>query len=94
MSQTTIATMNQFEAALRDSGLPRLRLDQIVTIYHKTFPAEAMRPDMRQCLRNQIVDMIDAGLVIVEGGEMGEDPLSLPQAIALPQVDERNFSEH
>lgn len=83
MPDTTVDTTRIFEAALRETGVARLRLDQVVTVYHKTFPAEAMRPDMRQRLRDQLLDMVEAGVLIPEGEGFTDGPLGLPQAVEL-----------
>lgn len=84
------ATSKIFELALRDLGLPRVRLDQFVTVYHKAFPTEAMHPDMRQHLHDAIIDLVQSGAVTVpQGGEprdeavLADDPLSLPQALEI-----------
>lgn len=74
-----------FEAALRGAGLQRMRLDQVVTAYHKAFPEHAMRPDMRQCLHDAIIELVQAGVVSVPEGDgvIGDDPLSLPHAVEM-----------
>ena len=74
-----------FEAALRDVGLARLRLDQVVEVYHKTFPTDALRADMRQRLHDAIVELMQDGAVSVpEGDELThEDRLSLPQVLEI-----------
>ena len=89
MSQTEIdqTAAVLFEAALRDLGLARVRLDQVVTTYHKTFPTEAMRPDMRQRLHDHLLVLVESGAVVFErkeeDGNFADDPDALPGAIKL-----------
>lgn len=77
-----------FETALRDVGLARLRLDQVVEVYHKTFPSDALRADMRHQLHDAIVELMQGGVVSVpEGDDLTyEDGLSLPQALEIAAV--------
>lgn len=74
-----------FEDALRDVGVPRLRLDQVVNTYHRTFPSAAMQPDMRERLHEALLLMIENGVITIstQDGGFGDDPLDLPRAIEL-----------
>ena len=76
-------TQQSFEEALRDLGVPRLRLDQVVNAYHRAFPANAMRPDMRERLHDALLQLINEGVITVstQDGAFGDDPLGLPRAI-------------
>ena len=76
-------TAQAFEAALRAASAPRLLLNQVVMIYQRTFPANAMRPDMRARLHDAILHLADLGIVnLIEQDDAVEgDPLSLPHAI-------------
>lgn len=78
-------TSEAFEAALREVGLQRLRLDQVVTAYQRTFPQDAMRADMRRRLHDAILDLVQIGAVSVPHGDglIDEDPMSLPQAVEM-----------
>lgn len=80
-------TAKTFEAVLRDAGVGRLRLDQVVKLYHRTFPADAMRADMRQRLHDVLMNMIDTGVVSVpeDGAALENDPLGLPQAVEIAE---------
>lgn len=74
-----------FEIALCNVGLKRLRLDQVVEVYHKTFPTRALRADMRQRLHDAIVELMQGDAVSVPEGDdlTHEDRLSLPQALEI-----------
>ncbi|MCR4377849.1 MAG: hypothetical protein NUV50_07120 [Rhodospirillales bacterium] len=74
-----------FETALRDLGLKRLRLDQVVEVYHKTFPTHALCADMRQRLHDAIVELTQGDAVSVPEGDdlTHEDRLSLPQTLEI-----------
>jgi hypothetical protein len=78
-------THREFEAALRAVGAVKLRLNQVVQVYHKTFPTDAMRPDMRQRLHDTLMVLIQSGAVRVDESEhhLSSDPLGLPQAIEM-----------
>lgn len=82
-----------FEAALRNVGVQRLRLDQVVTVYHKAFPAEAMRADMRQRLHDAIVTLLRDGAITIPDGidPMDDDPTSLPLAVELVRGAQPRF---
>jgi hypothetical protein len=82
-----------FEAALRDLGLRRLRLDQVVGVYHMTFPADALRADMRQRLHDAIVELMRGGAVsLPEGDDLShEDPHSLPQALEIANFESNPY---
>ena len=83
---------HDFEDALRAIGLPRLRLDQVVTAYHKAFPANAMRPDMRERLHDALLHLVQEGVITVsvdeDGGPdgLGSDPNGLPRTIVLSDL--------
>jgi len=55
--------VKQFENALHQVGEVRLRLDQIIAVYTRTFPSEAMRPDMRHRLHDALFDLSDCGVI-------------------------------
>lgn len=76
-------TAQTFEAALRDAGAPKMFLNQVVMIYQRAFPSDAMRPDMRARLHDAILHLADLGVVnlIEEDDAVEGDPLSLPHAI-------------
>lgn len=72
-----------FEAALRDAGSAKLFLNQIVMIYQRAFPANAMRPDMRARLHDAILHLEGNGVVnlVAQADAVAGDPLSLPHSI-------------
>lgn len=78
-----------FEAALRDLGGPRLRLAQVVRAYQQTFPADAMRPDMRQRLHDAILELCQAGIIVLPDEEVAE-----AQTVTLPSAIEITASAH
>ena len=82
-----------FEAALRDVGLKRLRLDQVVGVYHMTFPVDALRADMRQRLHDAILELMQGGVVSVPDGDdlIHEDRLSLPQALEITNFESNPY---
>lgn len=85
MAQMNEETQNAFAEALKELGVPRLRLDQVVTAYHRAFPGNAMRPDMRERLHEALLHLIREGVITVstQDGGFGDDPLGLPRAIEL-----------
>lgn len=82
-------SQNIFKEALRELGVPRLRLDQVVNAYHRAFPAIAMRPDMRERLHDALLQLINEGVITVstQDGPFGDDPLGLPRAIEFTDED-------
>ena len=82
-----------FETALRDFGLARLRLDQVVEVFHKTFPSDALCADMRQRLHDAIVELMQGGVVSVPEGDdlTHEDRLSLPQTLEISNFSSRSY---
>lgn len=82
-------TAQTFESALRDAGAPKLLLHQVVMIYQRTFPANAMRPDMRARLHDALLHLADIGIVnwVEENDEVEGDPLSLPHAIEFEDAE-------
>lgn len=78
-----------FEAALRSIGGSRLRLDQVVKAFQLAFPAATMQPDMRQQLRDAILDLSQSG-VLTLSDEMHDDN----QVVALPMSVEMSANVH
>lgn len=80
MDEKTTVT---FEQALREAGTSKMLLNQVVMIYQRTFPADAMRPDMRARLHDAIIELARTGVVslIEEPDAVAGDPLGLPHAI-------------
>lgn len=80
-----MVTGQVFTAALRELGVVRLRLDQIITAYHNAFPHDVGHPDMRQRLHRAIAELVEAGTVMVPHGDgpTDNDPFGLPQALEL-----------
>jgi len=73
-----------FEAALRDLGTTRLRLDQVVMAYQRAFPADSMRPDMRERLHSAIAELCQSGVISIPDGESIEcQNTTLPATIDL-----------
>ena len=83
-------TAQTFEAALRDAGASKMLLNQVVMIYQRAFPANAMRPDMRARLHDAIIELAQAGVinVIEEDDAVAGDPLGLPHAIDICGVND------
>lgn len=82
-------TAKVFEAALRDLGISRLRLDQVVMAYQKAFPSDSMRPDMRERLHEAIVGLRDSGVINIPEGDSNDS-----QATVLPTIVEISSSAH
>lgn len=78
-----------FEAALRDLGSPRVRLDQVVMAYQRAFPSDSMRSDMRQRLHDAIAELCRVGVVSIPD----EDCIDC-QNVSLPAVLEISASAH
>jgi len=78
-----VETCKLFEAALRDLGASRLRIDQVVMVYQKTFPSEAMRPDMRERLHAAITELCNNGVLNIPEGNRND-----VQSTVLPTIVE------
>lgn len=77
-------TSKTFEAALRDLGMSRLRLDQVVMAYQRAFPADSMRADMRERLHEAIIELCRSGVINIPGEEVNEGVnVSLPTVIEI-----------
>ncbi|MBL4615073.1 MAG: hypothetical protein JKY27_09395 [Magnetovibrio sp.] len=77
-----------FEAALRDMGISRLRLDQVVMAYQRAFPADSLSPDMREHLHDAIAELCRTGVVSIPN----EKKVNETQASTLPTVIEMSAS--
>jgi len=82
MNATTDKTSKTFEAALRDVGGSRLRLEQVVKAYQQAFPTDSMRPDMRNRLHDAIEELSRAGVISIaeeayDENEAGALPMSI-----------------
>jgi len=60
-----------FASGLRELSMPRVRLDQVVKVFHHAFPSETMRPDMRGLVHDAIEHLCRDGAITVPHGQCG-----------------------
>ncbi len=87
MGSSTRMYSKVFEAALRDIGGNRLRLEQVIRAYQQAFPADAMKPDMRKRLHDAIIALSEAGVLTIPEGSV-----DIYQDETLPKVIEMTAS--
>lgn len=82
------STSKAFEAALREMGGSKLRLDQVVVAYQHAFPADSLSPDMREHLHDAIAELCRAGVVSIPN----DKDMNETQSSSLPTVIEISAS--
>ena len=75
-----------FEIALRELGIPRLRMDQLVMAYQRAFPTAAMQPDMRQQIHDAVLALVSAGVLRIpetDETQYDDNPITLPHVVEM-----------
>ncbi|MEG3617542.1 hypothetical protein V5T82_03645 [Magnetovibrio sp. PR-2] len=70
MGSSSPAFSQTFLDILRDMGGPRLNLEQVLRAYQLAFPADTMKPDMRNRLHDAIYTLVNAGILSIPEGSL------------------------